>query len=187
MKNIHSHLIKILLIVCSPLLLLACEQTDDFMHVDIPVNDSTQINVSSAITTTSKEIVEVPDNLDFDLDNSRYVFDITKHDSEDLEILLNRVEEIHLNEREKYEGLDLVFILHGPDVHLFTDNNYQENKPLVDLAARLDAFGMIDMKICETYMSNFKINRNEVPPFIESIPFAPSEIKRLTDIGYINL
>ena len=56
-----------------------------------------------------------------------------------------------------------------------------------NLAAKLDAFNVIDLKICETTMNNFGITRDEVPSFIESVPFAPDEIEKLSAEGYINL
>lgn len=189
MLNTFNNVKKASLIICITVLLVACGRADDLINAEIPLSSDTQVIVENTIATTVTEPSTEPDtdNLDLNMDNSRYLFDVTKHGKKELQTLLNRVEEIHLTEREKYEGLDLVLILHGPDILLFTNDNYKENKPLVDLAARLDAFGMIDLKICETYMSMADIQRSEVPPFIESVPFAPREIERLTDIGYINL
>ena len=91
------------------------------------------------------------------------------------------------NRSPDFEDIEIVLVLHGPDINLFTHNNYKDNKTLVDLAAKLDAFNIIDMKICETSMSSMGVSRSEVPVFIESVPYAPTEIRNLTDDGYINL
>ncbi len=72
-------------------------------------------------------------------------------------------------------------------INLFINKNYEKNKYIVDLAARLDAFDVIDMKICDTAMLELGVSRADVPAFIESVPYAPKEIERLTDEGYISL
>ena len=67
------------------------------------------------------------------------------------------------------------------------EKNYEKNKELVDLAAKLDAFNVIDLKICEKSLSSRGVSQDEIPSFIEPVPYAPDEIKRLTEEGYINL
>jgi len=57
----------------------------------------------------------------------------------------------------------------------------------VDLAKKLDTFDIIDLKVCETTMESLEIDRNQIPTFIEPVPFAPNEIKRLSDDGYTHL
>ena len=42
-------------------------------------------------------------------------------------------------------------------------------------------------KICETSMSSMGVERSEVPAFIESVPYAPDEIRGLGEEGYIKL
>ena len=109
------------------------------------------------------------------------------HSPEELAELLQRAELIRETNAEGYEDLEIVLVLHGPDINFFREENYEKHKPIVDLAAKLDAFDIIDMKICETSMSSMGVERSEVPAFIESVPFAPAEIRRLQEDGYINL
>ncbi len=123
----------------------------------------------------------------FEREDTRYLFDATTHTVDELLSLLSRAEEIITTNPGNYEDMDIVLILHGPDINLFRRKNYNENKELVDLAAKLDAFRIIDMKICETAMSKMGVDISEVPPFIEPVPFAPAEIERLTNEGYFNL
>ena len=104
-----------------------------------------------------------------------------------MQALLSRAEEIRETHADGYEDLEIVLVLHGPDIDIFRQQNYDKHKPLVDLAARLDAFDIIDMRICEATMSSMGVERSEVPAFIESVPYAPREISRLLDEGYINL
>lgn len=123
----------------------------------------------------------------FNVGNKSYLFDVSDHSLEELEALLLRAEEITQMSSDDYDDLEIVMILHGPDIDWFTQQNYKQNKQLVDLAARLDAYDIIDMKVCETAMDSLGVERAEIPPFIESVPYSPDEMKRLLQEGYINL
>ena len=112
---------------------------------------------------------------------------MSNHSLEDLEALLHRAEEITQVESDKFDQLKIVLILHGPDIDLFRQQNYEKNKKLVDLAAKLDAFDIIDLKVCETTMAKQGVKPEEMPPFIEPVPYAPDEMKRLQEAGYVNL
>ena len=78
-------------------------------------------------------------------------------------------------------------VIHGSDIDWFTHQNYEQNRQLVDLAARLDAYDVIDMKVCKKTMSDRGVKRKDIPPFIESVPYGPTEIKKRLLDGYINL
>ena len=65
--------------------------------------------------------------------------------------------------------------------------NYAMNKDLVDLAARLDAFKVVDLKVCEASMDSLGVTNMDIPAFIETIPFAPDTMNELREQGYINL
>jgi len=123
----------------------------------------------------------------FTIGNKSYLFDISDHSIEELEALLKRAQEITQLDSSNYGDLEIVMILHGPDIDWFTQQNYEQNLELVDLAAKLDAFDIIDMKVCETAMSARGVKREDIPSFIESVPYAPDEMERLLQEGYINL
>lgn len=121
------------------------------------------------------------------IENKSYLFDITDHSIDEFRALLTRAEEVSQIQSEEFGDLEIVMIIHGPDIDWFTQQNYERNRQLIDLAARLDAYDIIDMKVCESTMSARGVNREDLPPFIESVPYAPTEIAdRLRD-GYINL
>jgi uncharacterized protein len=122
-----------------------------------------------------------------EIENKSYLFDVTDHTIEELEALLVRADEVSQTHPKDFEDLEIVMILHGPDIDLFTSQNYAENKQLIDLASRLDAYDVIDMKVCEKTMSLRGVERQDIPSFIESVPFAPTEIKQRLQDGYINL
>ncbi len=128
-----------------------------------------------------------PTQKQFKIGNKRYLFDVTNHSMEELKDLLARIEEITELSPESFDQLEMVMVLHGPDIDLFRQSNYSENKQLVDLAAKLDKFKVVDMKVCETAMGSLGVGRDDMPPFIELVPYAPDTIRRLEQEGYINL
>ncbi|NKB38658.1 MAG: hypothetical protein GKR93_16110 [Gammaproteobacteria bacterium] len=181
------------LLIALTLLMLnsACEKDvpEQTVVPDTITEAENEVQVSKAIAPSdSTEIEQVTDNnAQFNIGNTQYLFNLSDHTPEDLEALLQRAEEIRDTQADGYDELEIVMVLHGPDINIFRQENYAKHKALVDLAAKLDAFDIIDMKICETTMSNMGVERSEVPAFIESVPYAPDEIRRLGNEGYINL
>ena len=76
-------------------------------------------------------------------------------------------------------------MLHGEEIAIFSRKNYGRYRALVDKAARLDASRVIDIKICETRMRHMGIRKEDLPPFIETVPYGPEEIRRLRRRGYV--
>ncbi len=181
--KLYIELYRATFIAGALLILGACESdTDSQTTVSAPA----QIQEFEKLTTVAVE--DIPEeNPQFNIGNTQYLFDVSNHSAEELEALLYRAEEIREAHAEGYDDLEIVLILHGPDINFFRQENYIKHKPIVDLAAKLDAYDIIDMKICETTMSNMGVARSEVPAFIESVPYAPDEIRRLGEEGYINL
>jgi len=55
----------------------------------------------------------------------------------------------------------------------------------VDEAARLDAFDVVDIRICQTMMEARGIGPDDIPSFIEQVPYGPGEVERLVEDGYL--
>lgn len=70
-------------------------------------------------------------------------------------------------------------VVHGPEVAVFFKQEYPQNKTLVDLAARLSAFGVVDILVCETRMGVMGRSPLELFPFVGTVPFGPDEEQRL--------
>ena len=155
---------------------------------------ATEIPVDTASSekqeSTSNQPV-LPENNDsgtqFNIGNKSYLFDVSNHSLEELEALLERAQEISQVTPVENNDLEIVMILHGPDIDWFTQDRYEENRKLIELAEKLDEFEVIDMKVCETAMNSRGVKREDIPAFIESVPYAPDEIRRLLQEGYINL
>lgn len=120
-------------------------------------------------------------------DERRYLAEIELHTEAELLAALQRSQALFdAGELKLHSDQPVRLVLHGPEVFALLLQNYQQHKQTVDLAARLSAFGIVDVKVCETWMRGVKVNPEELPPFIGTVPYAPAEEKRLLDEeGYI--
>ncbi len=182
--KLHNKNRKHLPLLFGVLLLSACEQ--DHQAPATTVTPATEQETIVTLIEPSQP-VHIQTDSQFTIGNKRYLYDISEHSIEDLKQLLQRAEEITQTGLDEFEDLEIVMILHGPDIGWFTIDNYDDNRELVDLAKRLDTFDIIDLKVCETTMENLEIDRNQIPAFIESVPYAPGELIRLSNEGYIHL
>ena len=109
-----------------------------------------------------------------------YVFSVTVTSAQELDVVLSRAEDLRsLFDPEQHSRIAIV--LHGNELQLFQQQNYASNMSVVDRARLLDQDNIIDIKACQTMMRTLDIGQNELPSFIEQVPFAPAEIKRLQE------
>jgi intracellular sulfur oxidation DsrE/DsrF family protein len=107
-----------------------------------------------------------------------YVFSVTVSTAQQLDVVLDRAEELReLFDPEQHGRIAIV--LHGEELQLFQKRNYSSNQSVVERARLLDEDNIIDIKACQTMMRVLEIEQNELPSFIEQVPFAPAEIERL--------
>ena len=117
-----------------------------------------------------------------------YFFDVHGHSAEEIMALLNRAKHIfEQSPSDRQSSMRIVMVLHGPDVKFFADENYAQYKSLVDLAARMDAFGFIDLKVCAASVRSRGLKTDKFPPFIEFVAYGPVEVNRLESAGYVKL
>jgi intracellular sulfur oxidation DsrE/DsrF family protein len=79
----------------------------------------------------------------------------------------------------------VVVILHGSEATSFTSTGYSSNRMLVDQAARLSAYRLIDVRMCETWMQENAVAPTDLPAFVKTVRYAPEEIERLEAEGYV--
>lgn len=115
----------------------------------------------------------------------RAVLDISVHTIEGLKVLFDRAEGLAMRPRAPGGEASVVLVLHGPEVQFFSIRNYEKYKEIVDQAARLDAFDVVDVKICQTMMDIEGVERDDIPSFIEQVPIGPGEVERLLQEGYV--
>lgn len=118
-------------------------------------------------------------------DSSLYIAQIQAHSIAEIETLMTRAEIVvdKVLQGERVEPVQ--FVLHGEEVRFFFRRNYTQNKALVDRAARLEAFNVIDIKVCETWMRVNNEGLGELYPFVGTIPLGPAEERRLVSEGYL--
>lgn len=116
---------------------------------------------------------------------AQYLFRVSLHTREELEGLLTRAEQLAKTTRPVNGQTGIALVLHGPEVEIFARRNYDHHRMLVDRAARLDAEGIIEIKMCRTEMRSRGIREDDVPGFIELVPYGPDEEERLQRRGYL--
>ena len=116
---------------------------------------------------------------------NKAVLDISVHTLDELKVLFDRAEQLALAPQPPGGEASVVLVLHGPEVEFFSISNYDKYKDIVDQAARLDAFDVVDVKICQTMMEIRGIPRDDIPAFIEQVPLGTVEVERLVREGYV--
>ena len=118
---------------------------------------------------------------------ARFMFSVTLHKREEIDSLLTRADSLSKKMRIKGNKSAIALILHGPEIKLFTRKNYKKNRDIIDKAARLDENNVIQVKVCKTKMKELGIHDEDLPSFMEIIPYAPEEEKKLLHKGYVYL
>lgn len=114
------------------------------------------------------------------------VLDISVHTLDELRVLLDRAEQLSNRLLDQGRtGASVVLVLHGPEVEFFSTKNYARYRDIVDQAARLDAFDIVDVKICQGMMNVRGVARDDIPAFIDQVPDGGAEIERLQREGYV--
>ncbi len=113
--------------------------------------------------------------------SSGYVARILNDSPEEVADALLRAEKLYAEGRLPQGANPISIILHGPEVEIFFKDKYDEYKKIVDLAAKLSAFGVVDVRVCETQSGIMGRGRSSIHPFIGTVPFGPTEVKRLLD------
>lgn len=119
--------------------------------------------------------------------NEKYMVSVTLHKQEELESLLNRADNLSKTMRANGNTSSIALILHGPEIRYFSKKNYKVNSNIVDKAARLDGDKIIEIKVCKSKMDELGIKDQDIPSFVEIIPYAPEEEEKLLKKGYVYL
>lgn len=120
-----------------------------------------------------------------DVESPRYLALIKNNSASEVEMLFKRASMLadEVDNLNAYEPI--VFVLHGDEAHAFRHRNMDQYKTLLELAARLEAKSVIDIRVCETWMRLNGVDRSELPDFVDTVPLGPAEELRLRRQGYI--
>ncbi len=110
-----------------------------------------------------------------------YLARIANDSPEEVANALKRAEELYFKGELPPDTGPIALVLHGPEVEIFFKDKYEKYKETVDLAARLSAFGVVDVRVCLTQTGIMGREPSSIHPFIGTVAFGPSEIKRLLD------
>ena len=143
-------------------------------------------NMQPAVQTQAIASIAVADSVvqKTTLEMQKLQADVALHTLAELKQLLEQAEKIANGESQYNTNEPISVVLHGEEIKAFVRRNYRSNKALVDLAARLDAFNIIEVKACKRWMGANGIMENELPPFVEAVPFGAGERERLEKAGY---
>jgi len=110
----------------------------------------------------------------------RVYLEVSPEDGNDLSRLFDTLEG-SLEDGVAIDG-PVIVVLHGDEARPFAGG---PRSPLVDRGARLQAFDLVELRMCATWMNDNGIDPEDLPPFVDVIPFAPEEVERLEDQGYL--
>jgi intracellular sulfur oxidation DsrE/DsrF family protein len=117
----------------------------------------------------------------------RYLFNITLHTPEEIASLLARAEQLARTVRTDNAPAGIALVLHGPEIEIFAKKNYPQFRKIVNQAERLDTGHVIEVKMCITEMRRLGLRKEDIPAFIELVPYGPDEEERLRRNGYVYL
>ncbi len=109
-----------------------------------------------------------------------YLAALELHTADELLAVLSRAEELLLDSTvAEGKPANVTLLMHGPEVHVLLRQNYARNRAVVDLAARLSALGVVDIRACQTWMGGNGIDEADLQPFVGTVPNAVVEARRL--------
>lgn len=114
-----------------------------------------------------------------DHEDGGFLAEITVNSPEEVEQALRRAEQLFEQGAVDDATGPATFILYGPEVSIFLKENYQQHKTIVDLAARLSAFQVVDIRVCEIRLGMMGRDKEAIHPFVGTVPYGPGEVDRL--------
>jgi intracellular sulfur oxidation DsrE/DsrF family protein len=117
---------------------------------------------------------------------ARYVFDVAVDSRDELLTILRRADLLSRNYSPETVSA-IALVLHGPELDYFDLRDYDANRPIIELASRLDARQVIEIKACQTMLEELDMEPADLPAFIDVVPFGPAEVERLVGEGYTHI
>ena len=145
-----------------------------------PANVGLASSGAPVIEETSMDLGHELGNLGA-VESGGYLAHIQLNSPEELKGALERAEKLYENGSITNQDNPVAFVLHGPEVSVFLKQNYDSYRPLVDLAAKLTALDVIDVKVCRTRLGMMSQTESDLAPFVGTVPFGPAEVSRLMD------
>jgi intracellular sulfur oxidation DsrE/DsrF family protein len=116
-----------------------------------------------------------------EINYSGFVARVDLEKADDLLSALRRAEAYYQAEGMNLDHPPVVFVVYGPPVAMFFKKNYQQYSEVVDLAAKLTALKVIDVKVCKYSFVKEGLDNKNLLPFVSTVPFGPDEVVRLIE------
>lgn len=113
-------------------------------------------------------------------DEPAYLARIELHTAAELYDLLQRSQRL-FQLSQQAPATPVAFVLHGAEAKVFFRQQYTANQALVDLAAKLSAFKVVDIRVCKTWMGGQSLDESQLLPFIGTVPLGVAEERRLLE------
>lgn len=112
-----------------------------------------------------------------------YLGRIELNDPEAIAGALRRAEDLYHSEGMSEQVLPpVVLVIHGSEVEIFFKENYSMYKSTIDLAAKLAAFKVVEIRVCEASARRLGLDTKSLFPFVGTVPYGPAEITRLIEV-----
>lgn len=109
----------------------------------------------------------------------KVVFDVALEHPDEVDTLLDRMSGLSYEYNADPFDASIVAILHGPEMHFFTTENFAQYEELVRRAQSLTVGDVIEFRMCERAAANRGIAPEDVHGFIRMVPMADAELVRL--------
>ena len=116
-----------------------------------------------------------------EINHSGFIARIELEKADDLLSALRRAEAYYQAEGMNLNHPSVAFVIYGPPVAMFFKKNYQQYSEVVDLAAKLTALKVIDVKVCKYSFVKEGLDNKNLLPFVSTVPFGPDEVVRLIE------
>ena len=136
--------------------------------------------LTAPMLVTAADPVPVPDAGETEIPPG-YVARIDLNEPAEIRAILDIAERYFDDQGIEHPLPPVVMVLHGPEISMFTRRNYPRYREQIDLAAKLTALGVIDVRICETRMAEEGVESEDLLPFVGTVPFGPAEETRLRE------
>ena len=144
------------------------------------------LSICSAAAVAQAESSEVAPLQVTETKSKGYLARIGYNDPGQLNEALERIKDYFEETGSEGSIPPITMVVHGPEVEIFEQTNYETYKPIVDKAAELSALGVLDIAVCETRVRYRGLDADKVYAFVDKVPFGPSEVNRLlNDESYI--
>ena len=106
----------------------------------------------------------------------RYLARITLNTPTELEDALLRAKALANEEQPSHP---IAFILHGQEVYSLLSEQREQHLKVFSLAEELSQKNVISIKVCSAWLDWQRINKGQLPSFVKTIEYGPTEIHRL--------